>query len=74
MKHLHRQAAWLLALWLLLGIKNGYLAVWKDGDPQPLWVLPCPAGSLPPSDQILLRKGLYAADLGELTALLEDYL
>lgn len=73
MKHIQRFAATFLALGLLLGIKDGYLAIWNEEDPQPVCVLPCKASSLPPADQILLRRGLHAAGPQELMALLEDY-
>lgn len=73
MGHIRREGSWLLALGFLLGVKDGYLAVWKDQDPQPVHILSIEAASLPPSDQLLLRKGLHAADPQELLVLLEDY-
>ena len=35
----------------LLGISDGYIALWKDGNPKPLEVFPYQARSLPIADQ-----------------------
>lgn len=60
--------------WLLLGVKNGYLALWKDEDPEPVHIFPVRIRSLPPADQLALRRGIFAEDLQALLSLLEDYL
>ena len=36
---------------MLLGSCNGYLALWKNGDPQPEQLFPFRVSSLPPRDQ-----------------------
>lgn len=59
---------------MLLGVKNGYLALWKEEDPQPAQIFPVRVSSLPLSDQLLLRRGIPVDDARTLLALLEDYL
>ena len=57
-----------------LGISRGYLALWQDGQPEPLQIYSLPATSLPEADQALLRNGIKAETVAELTSLLEDFL
>lgn len=64
----------LLSLALLLGIRDGYLAVWQEEDPQPIAIFRIRAESLPPADQILLKRGLRLEDKEALLAALEDFL
>ena len=63
-----------LLLGFLLGIHNGYIALWKDGDAQPVQVYPYKAAHLPVSDQMALEKGIVTESETELAQLLEDYL
>ena len=63
----------ILLLGYLLGIHNGNVALWKDGDPKPLRVFPYSAASLPEADQRLLEKGIPIDSLGDLTRYIEDY-
>ncbi len=42
----------------LLGISRGYVAVWRDDDPQPWLITEMPASALPPADQAALEKGI----------------
>lgn len=58
---------------LLLGIKDGYVALWKDEDPQPWKILPLRCDSLPVADQLMLKKGIVIRSERELWELLEDY-
>ena len=58
----------------LLGSHNGFVALWKDSDPEPLQVFPYQVTSLPVEDQKLLEKGIRIESTGELMRLLEDYL
>lgn len=58
---------------LLLGIKDGYVALWKDEDPQPWKILPLRSDSLPVADQLMLKKGIVIRSERELWELLEDY-
>lgn len=62
------------ALFFLLGIKDGYVALWKDNSVTPLEVFPYKAQLLPEEDQRLLEKGIYISSHEELMRLLEDYL
>ena len=63
-----------LVLGFLLGVKGDFLAIWAGDDPLPIHIFSCRVSSLPPADQLLLRRGLTASDSTELTLLLEDYL
>lgn len=66
-------AANLLVFGFILGISRGYVAVWQDEDPQPLYFTDTPASSLLPADEALLRRGLRFSDQKALTAALEDF-
>ena len=64
-----------ILLWgFLLGIHDGYIALWKDQDPEPVKVFPYKASNLPEADQRLLKRGISISQDSELTKLLEDYL
>ena len=58
----------------LLGVKDGFITLWKDGAPEPIQVFPYRADSLPESDQKALEKGIPIDDKTELLHILEDYL
>lgn len=64
----------LALLGLLLGIHNGYVALWKDGESKPVYISSCRAESLPKQDQIALEKGIPIQNRAQLEKLLEDYL
>lgn len=64
----------LLFLALLLGIRDGYLALWREEDPQPIARFDVRADSLPPADQLMLKRGIRIEDKQALLALLEDFL
>ena len=63
-----------LVLAFLLGIRDGYIALWKDGSPEPCRVFPYRAESLPKADQESLKKGIRIESREELSQLLEDFL
>lgn len=63
---------WLL-LGFILGIQDGYIALWEDGKDQPR-VFPYRAEMLPEPDQRRLEKGIRIPDDGKLAQILEDYL
>ena len=63
-----------LALTFLLGIQDGYIALWKNGDPDPVEVFPYQAKYLPESDQKRLEQGISIHNKEDLIRLMEDYL
>lgn len=58
----------------ILGIHNGYVALWDSGASAPAQVYSIPAENLPPADQRALAKGIPVTDQAALQRLLEDYL
>ncbi len=58
----------------LLGIKDGYIALWKGDDPQPYHVFDMRANALPIADQLKLRHGIRVDTMTELLSLIDDYL
>lgn len=63
-----------LVFGFLLGISDGYIALWEDGKAAPLRVFPYRAESLPPADQQALENGIHLDENSALIQLLEDYL
>ena len=63
-----------IVLGFILGNCKGYVALWKDGNPEPIQVFPCPVDSLPEADQLKLQEGIRARSEQELNQILEDYL
>ena len=61
-------------LGFLLGIQNGFIALWQDSKPEPIHVFPHKAENLPVADQHALEAGIPIADESTLIQLLEDYL
>lgn len=67
---------WLLALSLagyILGVSRGYVAVWKDEDPEPFLVTKMPVAMLPLKDVQALEKGIRLPDDYTLAQALEDF-
>ena len=58
----------------LLGVKDGFVALWEVPNREPTCIFPYRADYLPPQDQAALEKGILVRTPGELTGLLEDYL
>ena len=58
----------------LLGIKDGYIALWRDGCNEPIAVFPYRAHMLPEADKAALEDGITVTDELQLQQLLEDYL
>lgn len=58
----------------ILGCRDGFVALWKDADPEPLRVFPYSVAALPEADRAALEKGIPLESREELLALLEDYL
>ena len=63
-----------LILGFILGIRDGYVALWKDGSGDPVEVFPYQARYLPAADQRALENGIHLDSAEELNRLLEDYL
>ena len=70
----HRKQLIALALSFLLGVQNGYIALWKDGCEKPLRVFPYQVKMLPLTDQLALQKGIVIKSDSKLAEFLEDYL
>ena len=64
----------LAAMAFLLGSYKGYLALWKDGRPEPFQIFPVKTESLPDADRQALEQGIPARSEIELSSLLEDFL
>ena len=62
-----------LAAGFLLGVHNGYIALWRDGTKDPM-VFPCRAMLLPRADRLKLEKGIRIENEDELFQFLEDFL
>jgi hypothetical protein len=63
-----------LVMGFLLGIRDGKLTLWRDGRTQPEQVYDIRADSLPPADQLQLRRGIRVEDREQLWLILENYL
>ena len=64
----------LLISMYLLGSHKGYLALWKEGQPEPFQIYPVKVSSLPERDRLALEEGIAARSDIELSSLLEDFL
>ena len=69
-----RMTALLLLPGFLLGIRDGRLTLWRDGSPHPEQIYDIRADTLPPADQLLLRRGIRIESREALWTILEDYL
>ena len=58
----------------LLGIRDGYITLWRDGNTTPLQVFPYRAEMLPEADRLALEQGIQIDSEQMLDQLLEDYL
>ena len=58
----------------LLGVHDGRLAMWKDDDPTPCKVFPCPVLVLPKAVQQQLRAGVRLETMEDVNRLLENFL
>ena len=73
-KRMRRICTMTLLAGFLLGIRGGRLTLWQDGDPHPVQVYDIRADSLPPADQLQLRRGIRVDSRQALWLLLEIYL
>lgn len=69
-----RLLSMLLVFGFLLGIRNGRLALWRDGEPHPEQIYDIRADTLPPADRLRLRQGIRLESREEVWELLENYL
>ena len=63
-----------LVLTFLLGVQDGFIALWHLPEAEPVCVFPYSAASLSPYDRQKLENGIRAESCEELMHLLEDYL
>ena len=63
-----------LLLGFLIGSYNGRLAVWKDDDPEPYRVYPCPVYLLPKDERNALQKGIRIDTMEDVAHFLENFL
>lgn len=63
-----------LMLGFLLGVKDGRIALWKDGAKEPWKVFPYPVCALPAETQQALRNGIRVDSTQQLDQLLENLL
>ena len=63
----------LAAMALIMGLRGKYIALWREGDPEPVRVFPYQISSLPPEDQKRLREGIVIENESRLIQLMEDY-
>lgn len=64
----------MVLLSFVLGSCKGYIALWKDGQAEPVKVFPYKVSSLPASDREKLERGVKLDSMEELEQLIEDYL
>lgn len=58
----------------LLGVHDGRLAMWKDQDPTPCKIFPCPVLMLPKAVQEQLKSGIRLETIEDVNRLLENFL
>ena len=63
-----------LMLTFFVGVHNGRLALWKNEDPTPCKVFPCPIILLPTKVQEQLKYGVRLETIDDVNRLLENFL
>lgn len=63
-----------MALYVVLGVWKGYVALYDEGAQEPRQIFPCMVASLPMADQQALASGILIRNERDLNQLLEDYL
>lgn len=58
----------------LVGSYNGRLAVWRNDDPEPFRVYPCPVQLLPKAERDALQRGIRINNMDDLDHFLENFL
>ncbi len=72
--HLCRCLCSIVLFGFLLGIQDGRIALWKDGEKEPWRVFPYPVAALPAETQQALRNGIPIDSTEDLDRLLENLL
>lgn len=70
----YRKWLFIIAFSFILGVQDGYIALWKDGCKNPVEVFPFQAKLLPEADQKALAEGIRIENAAQLARLMEDYL
>lgn len=73
MKHTRRILYSIALTGFLLGVRGGYIALWKNDDPEPAKIFPYKAALLPPEDQKRLEQGIKIENFADLSQILEDF-
>ena len=73
-KHFKATLSLTLVCGFLLGIHEGRLTLWRDGEDHPEQIYDIRADSLPPADRLQLSRGIRAQSREEVWQLLENYL
>ncbi len=69
-----RVLSFMLLCGFLLGVYEGKVAIWKDGEPHPSQVFPYSVSNLPDSDRKTLEKGIYFHSKAQIFKFITDYL
>ena len=69
-----RSFSFLLALYLMLGSWNGYVALFEKGKEEPRQIFPCQVEALPEEDRKALEERIPIRNQRDLQQALEDYL
>ena len=64
----------LILLGFLVGSYNGRIAVWKDDDPEPFRIYPCPVYLLPKKERDMLGRGIRIDDMNDVQNFLENFM
>lgn len=64
----------ILLLGFILGSEHGFVALWKNGNTDPIRIYPYSTASLPDADREALEEGIPVERPEDLIILLEDYL
>lgn len=64
----------LLLFGFLLGVHDGRIALWKDGNSQPWRIFPYPVAVLPSDTQAELKQGIRIDSMEDLDKILENLL
>lgn len=63
----------MLCCGFLLGIRGEKVALWRDGEARPEQIYDIRADSLPPADQLQLRRGIRLENREQVWSVLENY-